>query len=77
MVNFGEVNLNEVDMVDLRGIEPRLSDCKTDVLPLSLEAHVGERLMSGRHGPIWWGRRESNPRSRMATDLQSAATNQQ
>ena len=30
-------------LVDLWGIEPRISPCKGDVLPLALEAHWGDR----------------------------------
>ena len=29
------------NMVDRRGIEPRLKACKAPVLPLSLSAHIG------------------------------------
>ena len=27
-------------LVDLRGVEPRISPCKGDVFPLALEAHL-------------------------------------
>ncbi len=64
-------------MVDLRGVEPRHHECKSSVLPLSLEARKVEvtggieppnsRFASCGLGHLaisprkWWVHRESNP----------------
>ncbi len=44
------------DLVDLKGVEPLTSDCKTDVFPLAPKAHVSPRagltLVSRRSLPM-------------------------